>query len=466
MTQTRDPRRGNWSLYIAALVTYVATTTLALTRASGPELRPPYAALLAAYGLALGYSLAAEPTGRGLHLYLAVQTVLTGGLMALHVPTYSFFSILFIILSAQAMWLPSQRAGFAWIAAFTLITTFFALSSGGGLTRLTLAGLYAGSYFFFGIFSAAVARADAARQESQRLLGELQQVHDQLQEYALKAEELAVAEERNRLARELHDTLGHALTISVVQLEGAQRLIAADPERTSRIIGAVREELRGALSELRRAVATLHTPLEAELPLPQVLSRLATRFEEATRLPVHLALPAEAPALSPEYRLAFYRAAQEALTNIQRHAQAKQVWLTFSGSETGAPKSGGAGGTSDSATLIVSDDGVGLRLTGEPGFGLRGLQERAAQLGGELTVDSRRGGGTQVRFSVPLPPSRPWPDQRRDRPTAQPGRGYGEELRDQHPAKDRRSRSHPGGLARPRVGPRLSLHKNSTLDRP
>jgi signal transduction histidine kinase len=102
-------------------------------------------------------------------------------------------------------------------------------------------------------------------------------------------------------------------------------------------------------------------------------------------------LPESMPDLPDSHRLGLFRAAQEALTNIQRHAEASQVWLVLA--------------VSDSIiTLLISDDGQGVSLSSEvTGFGLKGLRERATRLGGELHVEPRSGGGTQVTFSLPLP---------------------------------------------------------------
>jgi len=200
-----------------------------------------------------------------------------------------------------------------------------------------------------------------------------------------------VVEERSRLAREMHDTLGHRLTVAAVQLEGAQRLIEADPDRAAQMVGTVREQVREALAELRQTVAALRAPLEADLSLPHALARLAAHFETATGITIHQVLPRaeELPDLPSTHRLALYRAAQEALTNIQRHAEAGQVWLVLAGD-------GGA------VTLLVSDDGKGFSLSGDQaGFGLHGLRERAAQLGGEMHIEPRRGGGTQLSFRLP-----------------------------------------------------------------
>jgi two-component system sensor histidine kinase UhpB len=157
------------------------------------------------------------------------------------------------------------------------------------------------------------------------------------------------------------------------------------------MVVTVRDQVREALSELRRTVATLRPPLEADLSLPVALARLATGFEEATGLTVHLTLPEEMPALPDTHRLALYRAAQEALTNVQRHAQAQDVWLQLARQDK-------------AVSLTVGDNGVGAPVDAElAGFGLRGMQERAAQLGGELALESRPDGGAQLFLRLPLP---------------------------------------------------------------
>jgi signal transduction histidine kinase len=285
----------------------------------------------------------------------------------------------------------SVRLGAYWTAAYTVVTAAsfaIGINPGEGLIALFLYGVL---FAFIGAFASALARANTARRESQSLLAELQEAHRQLQEYALRVEELAVVEERNRLAREMHDTLGHRLTVAAVQLEGAQRLCPIDPQRAASMVGTVREQVREALSDLRSTVATLRTPVEADLRLPSSLRRLTAYFEEVTSLTIHQVLPEEMPDLPGAHRLALFRAAQELLTNVQRHAEASQVWLVLNASD-------------DAVKLLVSDDGRGLSVSAEQaGFGLRGLRERAAQLGGELHLEPRRGGGTQVSFRVPLP---------------------------------------------------------------
>ncbi|MGC9025765.1 MAG: sensor histidine kinase, partial [Chloroflexia bacterium] len=191
------------------------------------------------------------------HLYLAAQSALAAGLLLMETRAWSAIPILFFILSAFAMLLwPHRRSfGWLWIGLFALLTggiLAFRLGWENGLLTLLP---YAGGYAFFGVFAEALARAEEAHRQTQSLLAELQEAHHQLRAYASRVEELAVAEEHNRMAREMHDALGHHLTVAAVQLEGAERLIPADPQRAVRMVQTAREEVREALTELRETVA-------------------------------------------------------------------------------------------------------------------------------------------------------------------------------------------------------------------
>ena len=390
MTHPQLSRGENWLFRIFGYGLLIAAVVVGFDRAPTAAARWTSLGLSVAFGLVMLAIPTREAPRWAAHLYLGVQCTLTTVLLFIH-PDWTVFTLLFVVLSAQAMLLLPVRQGVSWIGFFVVITVVVGFYwwglPGAGLAL----ALYSGAYAFFGVFAHAFIRADAARRESQELLAELQEAHHQLQEYALHAEEMAVVQERNRLAREMHDTLGHRLTVAAVQLEGAQRLCSTDPERAQDMVGTVRDEIREALGELRSAVATLRAPIEADLQLRSSLRRLITHFEEATGFVVHQVLPEEMPELPGVYRLAIYRAAQEALTNVQKHAKATQVWLMLTTQE-------------DAVTLLVGDDGQGVSLSGEQsGFGLRGMRERAAQLGGELHLEPRRGGGTQVSFRLPLP---------------------------------------------------------------
>lgn len=339
--------------------------------------------------LALGLTYYFWPYWWRPHWQLAVQAILILPLIFLE-PVAMVLSFTFAVYAVTLF--PDWR-GAAWVGAITASTGLAIGVQAGWLNGLVATVGVGVGLASFGYFTYARIQADQERSKSQKLLDELQEAHRQLKDYTERIEELAVIEERNRLAREMHDTLGHRLTVAAVQLEGAQRLIPTEPERAVRMVGTVREQVVEALGELRRAVATLRAPLDADLPLDVSLNRLVKGFEEATGLPVHLDLPQEAASLTKAQRNALYRAVQEGLTNVQRHARASQVWLHLLHRQ-------------DAVEMILSDDGQGFPAQQEmPGFGLRGLRERAARLGGELTLASRPGGGAQLILCLPLDPS-------------------------------------------------------------
>jgi len=392
MTQEMTTRRENIGFLVTSYVILVAAGIVGL-RFNPPAtvtLRWVVVILLAAIAIVqIRVPKAGSPSWI-FHLYLGVHGVLVAALMFLQ-PGWTMYPALYMTPITWGILSLSVRLGAYWTAAYTVVTAAsFAIgvNLGEGLIALFLYGVL---YAFIGAFAGAIVRANTARRESQTLLAELQEAHRQLQEYAARIEELVVVEERNRLAREMHDTLGHRLTVAAVQLEGAQRLIPQDPEKAAGMVGTVREQVREALSELRNTVTTLRMPIEADLRLRSSLKRLVSHFEQATGLTVHQVLPEERPDLPDAHRLALYRAAQEALTNVQKHAEASQVWLVLNVHD-------------DAVTLLVSDDGRGVSLSADQvAFGLRGLRERSEQLGGELHLEPRPGGGTQLSFRLPLP---------------------------------------------------------------
>lgn len=376
------------------LVTYAVLAAVALAGASSAPSEPVLwltLGLCLVFGLIMSSMTRLRPHSAWVHGYLAVQAALVASMMAIH-PEWSLFALLLFVLTGQAGLVLPLRQSVVWIAAFVGICIVFGFLRWGWPGGVVAALLYGGGMAFFAVFARALVRADRARREGQELLARLQEAHDRLREYALRAEELAIVQERNRLAREMHDTVGHCLTVAAVQLEAAQRLCSQDPERAAGLLGTVRHQVREALAELRSTVATLRSPLEADLELPSALKRLAGAFEEVTGLTVHRVLPEAMPDLPATHRLALYRTAQEALTNVGKHAAARQVWIVLSASEA-------------EVALLVADDGRGITHDGNPaGFGLRGLRERAGQLGGELCLEPRPLGGSQLSLRLPLNP--------------------------------------------------------------
>ena len=384
-------------LNVAAYITWAATAvavTLNITPKTGwfGQGRILSVLFFILFGILLAYFLSLEQKPTFTHLYFAAQTVLIlviynqDPVHALAVQT------LFFVLSAQSMLFLPVRQGFLWVVVFYLITVWGGIRVQGWQDILAYLGLL-GGYVLFASFGSALAQATAARRQSQQILGELQEAHKQLKEYALQVQQLAVSEERNRLAREMHDALGHRLTVAVVQLEGAQRLIPKEPERAASMVSTMRQQLKEALADLRQTVADLRFAPADDLPLTVTLTRLTQAFQEATDLILHSQISGDLPDLPASHRHTLFRATQECLTNVQRHAEAKNVWLTLSA------KNG-------EITLSVRDDGQnGSPQIREGHYGLQGLQERAEQLNGRLHLNPTNNSGTQVVLQLPLPPS-------------------------------------------------------------
>jgi signal transduction histidine kinase len=326
-------------------------------------------------------------------IFVGIMTACATGLILLE-SGWGIFPILFFMLDPLLMVEFPVRTALIWNVVFTLVTGVIFVRMGGWYGLLPWS-TYTAGYVFFGIFGYNMIQAEKDRKLSEHLLAELQDAHRKLQDYTVQLEELTIAQERNRISREMHDTLGHRLTVASVQLEGAQRLVRKDPERAEKMIATVREQVREGLSDLRRTVAMLRAPLDEDIPLGPALEKLTKQMGEATGLKIHLAVEEPIPELPAAHRQALYRAAQEGLTNIQRHARASEAWLQLACQ-------------ADALTLLVGDNGVGIASPSlQAGFGLNGLRERAALLGGELFVDPRTGGGTQLSFRLPLPLSIP-----------------------------------------------------------
>jgi signal transduction histidine kinase len=368
------------------LSTYLGTLLVTLLGAQGlPGTGQRLAALGLGVAVALVYYGRQRVDSLPPVLYFGVQAGLVGAMFTLGTRLPDMFNFLLYILSIQAALVLPPRTAAAWIGLFFVLTCAWVLAYQGprGLPAMVF---FAVVYVFCGIFGHSLREAELARLHNQELLEALQSTQAQLQT-------LAVVEERQRLSREMHDSLGHRLTVAVVQLEGAERLIPADPGRAAGMVHAMRDELKEALAELRQMVAALRSE---GLPLDVALRRLARRFEAGTGLTVGLQLPAAVPALPPAHALTLFRAAQEGLTNVQRHAAAQHVDVTLTLAE------GGIG-------LTVTDDGQGHTqpdAAENGGFGLRGLRERLAALGGRLGFE-RGPAPAGARLAVWLPLAQP-----------------------------------------------------------
>jgi signal transduction histidine kinase len=246
------------------------------------------------------------------------------------------------------------------------------------------------------ILSLAIVRQERARQRIQTLYDQLSVAHHELQDLQEEVRDAAVAQERNRLAREIHDSLAHYLTVANVQLEAAEKLGAERAETALEHVRRARRLTLECLHDVRRSVAALRAATLEELAIEPSLRRLVREFAESTGLSVHVNVELdEAVSLSPELAQALYRAVQEGLTNVHKHAQASGADVTLRGSR-------------DLVTLEIHDNGVGTTVTANGhhpnsyGYGLVGLRERVALLDGELSFGPSPRGGSCLKLSLPL----------------------------------------------------------------
>ena len=223
-------------------------------------------------------------------------------------------------------------------------------------------------------FNAMLERLEAEREESMRRV--------------IGAQEA----ERLRVAQELHDEVGQNLTAALLQLARVRR--QAGPELQDEV-GAATETVRANLDDLRRIAQRLRPQALDELGLASALSQFSARLSVQAGLEIDAHLDAHLPPLTREEELVIYRVAQEALTNIVRHAGATRSELVLER----AP---------DRLTLRVTDDGRGLETNVQASGGIRGMHERATLIHADLSVGRREGGGTEVVLHVPLSPDGLW----------------------------------------------------------
>jgi len=237
-------------------------------------------------------------------------------------------------------------------------------------------------------------RAEGLLHQLEESNAELKQAHAQLRSYAMEVEELTIVRERARLAREIHDTLGHYLSILNIQLETISKLQERDPARAAVETAEARRVAAQSMQEVRNAVAALRPTGIAALSLTGAITQLGKEFERnAPETTLTLDLETELPALPPDISVALYRAAQEALTNIRKHAQASKILLRLRYED-------------ETVELFVLDNGCGTSNVDNEqreGFGLAGLRERTELLGGCVSYGPAEPGGYRVVVRVPVP---------------------------------------------------------------
>ena len=267
-----------------------------------------------------------------------------------------------------------------------------------GLLWLMNAGL-ATAFSYYGLI------VDRQNEQRRTVIAELEETNTRLQQalsenaglhaqLVAQAREAGALDERARLAREIHDTLAQGLTGIVAQLQAAERRVGDDSELRTRIEKSM-TLARDSLAEARRSVDALRPGALEFADLPIALKAEADRWASDTGVRVDVLTTGEPVHLHPESEAALLRTAQEALTNVAKHADATRVAITLSY-------------MGDVVTLDVRDDGRGFVAASSPvrpadgtGFGLVGMRQRLAAVAGTLEIESEPGGGTALSATVP-----------------------------------------------------------------
>ena len=212
-------------------------------------------------------------------------------------------------------------------------------------------------------------------------------------ELAAAERRAGILEERQRLARDIHDTLAQGFTSIVMHLEAADQALPGDLDTLQKHLDRARGTARTSLEQARRVVHALRPHSLDQQSLPDAIERTAVRWQEETGIPLTTTITGDPIPLHPDIEVTLLRATQEALANIRKHAQATAVQLTLSYID-------------DVVVLDVQDNGVAFAgaaaspLSG--GYGLQAMRERAEQCGGSVTLESEPGEGTTVVVSIPI----------------------------------------------------------------
>lgn len=328
----------------------------------------------------------------GAVVYFAIQLALAGTVYWLgdlgRVPNLVWLALLPPV--AYSVFL-LERQGIAVVTLMTLGLFLLGVVRWHGWAGVPY-GLVAFSFalLFTLVFTVLIVGAEKARNQVQGLAAELGAANLKLREYAVQAEELAATRERNRLAREIHDTLGHYLTVVHVQIQAAQAVRESDPQRSRAALEKAQALTQEGLREIRQSVATLRaSPLDNRL-LAEALMEVVGEHRNSG-LDCQLTVRGSPRALAPAAALTLYRAGQEGLTNVRKHARATRADLELDFL------------AASHVWLRVVDDGVGAPagVEASSGFGLLGLRERAQLLGGRVLAGGGSGTGFVLEVEVP-----------------------------------------------------------------
>lgn len=368
--------RDKWLLDLAVYLTMASLVAIGFMLVADWFARGAIIVLCLAFGLVHHFGFSAIQSAQQAHVYLAVQMTFVAAL-CLVTRTGDPFNFPYFVLSVQAMLLMQPRVALVWITIFYVVGCLTVMLRDGSIGPVYLL-FYLAAYIFVASFGYTFRQAEVARRHNEQLLDELTVAQQRLQA-------LAVTEERNRLARELHDSTKQQAFALSGQLGAARTLMKRDPaaaechlQQAEQLADTLREELAALILDLRPPALEQHD-------LGVALRRYVCDWSQQQRCAATVRIDGAPRPLPPLVETTFYRIAQEALANVGRHSQAQSVELRLKY----AP---------DEITLTIADDGCGFDpQQPQSGLGLHSMHDRAAALPhGEFSLATAPGAGTRV----------------------------------------------------------------------
>jgi signal transduction histidine kinase len=335
-----------------------------------------------------GYSFAVRSGRLANHLvYFAVQLVLGGSIVYLG-QGIGFTAMVLLPLAGHSVVLLPR--GWRLAVNIAIVLTYaLSLDLFPANWSLVWSGLpiFLAGQIFIVVFTQMAVSEERARSEVEQLVLELEAANQRLRDYSLQVEELAITQERNRLAREIHDGLGHYLTTIFMQIQAARAVMLRDADKAKDALTKATNLTQEALVDVRRSVAALRGAPADSFSLQEEIQKMLKGCEGAGLTP-EMKVVGEPRPLAPQTVLTMYRAVQEGINNACKHARAKRLTVLLDYSQI------------ERVRLMIQDDGVGASSL-EGGFGLMGMRERVNMIRGDVSVMTDPGEGFRLEVQVP-----------------------------------------------------------------
>ena len=307
-------------------------------------------------------------------------------------PYSDFWALVMLPGCIIVMQIHTERSGWILIGIFASVTSVMQIYVEGVADGIATTLVYSAAFAFVGLFALLLKRTQKQKAHSDELLDRLRETHRQLQEYAKSIEELTSVRERNRIARDLHDSVTQTIFSLTLLTRSARLTLGKNSDKAEEQLKQIEELSQGALVEMRALIHELRPPENSTPDLIGSIENHVERVRQSYGIRVDFSSSGAPPSFDQNTHHHVFTIVKEALNNVVKHAEAKTVTI-----ETASNNA--------EFSVIVRDDGIGLELARDqavPGhMGLESMDERAREIGADLTIESEKGNGTRVTLTIP-----------------------------------------------------------------